>query len=191
MRIQEKQTKPFRYSVVTEVFSRPTADCLLEFLETTTQWKLTRKSFYEQYELSLNDTPLPSRANLLEGPELLKILETMRTIFDIEFEERVELVAHKMLPGQGIGIHNDSVPGWETHRLTVTMNREFRDENGGHLVFFNSFDGADVHRVFRPIHNCAVSFELVPNAFHAVSEVTKGTRYSLVYSFWSRSHALR
>src|SRR5262249_11584153 len=99
-------------------------------------------------------------------------------------EQKVEIVAHKMVAGNGIGLHNDSVPGWETHRLTVTLTRGWDDSKGGHLVFFRSQDATDVHCIFRPNHNCGVAFELVPNAFHAVSDVKSGVRYSIVFSFW-------
>ena len=96
---------------------------------------------------------------------------------------RVELVAHKLVEGQRIAIHNDFLVGGETHRLTVQLNRGLDDEDGGFFMLFNSFDAADVHRVLRPVSGTGIGFEIGPHSHHAVSRMHGGERYTLVYSF--------
>ena len=90
-----------------------------------------------------------------------------------------------MISGHGIGIHNDDPePGSETYRLVIQLNREFRDSYGGHLALFNSNNIQDIHRIVKPIHNSAIAFALLPHSWHAVSYVSEGERYSIVFSFW-------
>jgi hypothetical protein len=185
-RLLESSNTPFKYCVLAEVFSPFTADALLSSLEVARGWRLARKSFYEQYELSLRDPFFHEVVNLLKVDDIVGLIKDVEREFELNLERRLEIVAHRLLPGQGIGLHNDSVSGWETHRLTVTLNRGFEDRNGGHLVFFNSDNSKDIHRVFRPLHNSAVSFELTPRSFHAVSDVTGEVRHSIVFSFWRR-----
>jgi hypothetical protein len=175
---------PFRYSVFNNVLEEAVAFGFLHRLETSQLWRLARKSFYEQYEMILS--PETDVADGLVSPDLLiDLLNFMQSQFGTRLEKRVEIVAHKMIAGQGIGLHNDSVPGWESHRLTITLNRDFQDKDGGFLVFFNSENPSDILTVVRPAHNCGVAFELKPNAYHAVSEVSAGNRFSLVFSFWA------
>ena len=89
--------------------------------------------------------------------------------------------------GQRIRIHNDYIPGAETHRVLVQLNNGWADDNGGLLVFFNSDDPADIHRAFRPLHNSCVAFAISPSSYHAVSTIHGGERYTLVYSFYQKS----
>ena len=81
-------------------------------------------------------------------------------LFGIDLRHRVDITAHKLVPGQRIRIHNDFIPGAETHRLLMQFNRDWQDDNGGLLLFFNSADPADIHKIFRPVHNSAVGFAI-------------------------------
>ena len=185
-RVLESRNKPFKYCAFADVFSSQSADGLLASLESSDGWHLAEKPFYQQYELSLCDAFFDDVPKLITVDDVESAFKSVEQAFGISVQRRVEVVAHRMVAGQGIGLHNDSVPGWETHRLTVTLNRGFEDRNGGHLVFFNAHDPKDIHCVFRPIHNSAVAFELTPHSYHAVSEVTGGIRHSVVFSFWQR-----
>ncbi len=106
--------------------------------------------------------------------------------FGCRLTDRVDLVAHTLLPGQRIAIHNDYLVGEETHRLTVQLNRGLSDEDGGFFMLFNSLDAADLHRVLRPVSNTAIAFEISTKSHHAVSRLHGGERYTLVYSFHAR-----
>lgn len=180
-------SKPFQYCVSPEAFSDNVSSMLLEWLETDAPWKLVVTDFYEQYEFSFLDAQLPSPLTFLQKKSSFDTIRTkMEDIFQTALSERIDFNAHKLIPGQRIRLHNDFIPGQETHRLLIQLNRGWEDEQGGLLVFFNSPDPADVHKVFRPLHNSVVGFAISPNSNHAVSTVHGGERFTLVYSFYEK-----
>ncbi len=77
--------------------------------------------------------------------------------------------------------------GEATHRVLVQLNRGWRDDQGGFLMFFNSGDPADVHRVFSPTHDSVVGFAISEDSHHAVSTIHGGERFTLVFSFYGRN----
>ena len=159
---------------------------LLAWFESDAPWSLVETDFYEQYEFSLFDVALPFSLSSLVSPDSLACLRrTMQTAFRRRLAEKMGLVAHKLMPGQRIAIHNDYLIGEETHRLTMQINRGLQHEDGGFFMLFNSFDASDVHRVLRPIHRTAIGFEISPASHHAVSRLHGGERYTLVYSFYA------
>jgi hypothetical protein len=183
--IIETCKEPFSYSVAAEVYDEATCETLLRYLEHEAPWRLVRQSFYSQYELTFDKEMLSGVCDLLGPVQLRRIRRVIEESFQVQLEDRVEAVAHKMIKGQKIGIHNDFGAPWRTHRLVVQLNRGFEENPGGQLIFFNSHDSNDVHRAFPPVHNTAVAFALTSAAYHAVSEITEGVRYSIVYSFWA------
>jgi Rps23 Pro-64 3,4-dihydroxylase Tpa1-like proline 4-hydroxylase len=106
-------------------------------------------------------------------------------LFSVKLNSEVVLTAHKLIAGHTIRLHNDFVPERETHRLLIQFNREWQDENGGFLLFFNSPAPEDINRIIRPVHNSSVGFAISPKSNHAVSTVNNGERYTLVYSFYA------
>ena len=108
----------------------------------------------------------------------------VESTFNVKLTDRVDLTAHKLLPGQKIRIHNDFIPDAETHRVLIQLNSGWKDENGGILMLFNSDNASDIHRAFRPLHNSCVAFAISPQSFHAVSTIHASERYTLVYSFY-------
>lgn len=180
-------TEPFKYFVADEAFDRSVSLLLLEWLESHAPWKLVITDFYEQYEFNFLDVQLPSHLFFLQEQAALdEVKGRMERVFQVSLSARVDLSAHKLIPGQRIRLHNDFIPGQETHRLLIQLNRGWADEKGGLLIFFNSSNPADVHRLFLPVHNSAVGFAISPASNHAVSTVHDGERFTLVYSFYER-----
>ena len=131
-----------------------------------------------------------NRFSPLASPSNLSALRrSVATLFDVALDERVTLLAHKLIPGQRIAIHNDYLRGNETHRLTVQLTRGLRDGDGGLFVLFNSFDPNDIHRVIRPLGGSGLGFEIGENSNHAISRIHRGERYTLIYSFHAQLHA--
>ena len=183
----EFHATPFRYFLARHCFSPDLEPTLLEWFETGAPWRLVETDFYEQYEFSMFDAALPENVSLLAAPEgLAAFRSAMGALFDVELDDRVDLVAHRLMPGQRIALHNDYLTGKETHRLTVQLNRGLRDEDGGFFMLFNSKDPNDIHRIVRPVSGSAIGFEIGENSNHAVSLLHGGERYTLVYSFRSR-----
>ena len=177
---------PFRYFLARRCLELELELALLDWFETCAPWRLVSTDFYDQYVFSLLDVALPDRVSgLISSDNLASLRHEMRMIFDVCFDSRVMLVAHKLVAGQRIGIHNDYLVGEETHRLTVQLNRGLRDEDGGLFMLFNSFDPKDIHRIIRTVTGSGIGFEISESSNHAVSRLNNGERYTLVYSFYA------
>jgi Rps23 Pro-64 3,4-dihydroxylase Tpa1-like proline 4-hydroxylase len=178
---------PFQYIVCPEVLDPDAGRTVLEWFESDTPWKLVEADFYEQFEFSLWEVQLPTRLSFLrEHAFLAAIKKRMAELFGVHLCHRVDITAHRLVPGQRICIHNDFIPGAETHRLLMQFNRRWQDDNGGLLLLFNSADPADIHKIFRPVHNSAVGFAITATSYHAVSTIHTGERFTLVYSFYEQ-----
>lgn len=183
----EIQTNPFQYFVLPKAFYQEQSESILSWFETEAPWKLVETDFYEQYEFDFFNVKVPEQLLFLKEISLLDYLtQKVEHIFEVKLKDQIDLTAHKLLPGQRIRLHNDYIEGQETHRILIQLNRNWKDENGGFLLFFNSSDPADVHRIFRPIHNSSVGFAISPKSNHAVSTIHGGERYTLVYSFYAK-----
>jgi hypothetical protein len=89
-----------------------------------------------------------------------------------------------MFPGQQTYIHTDKVEH-ETHRVVVPLNRGRAADSGGNLVLLSGSRPADISVVFKQTSNSAVGFALDPTSFHAVGRVKAGTRFTIIYTFFS------
>lgn len=183
----ELRDSPFRYFLARRCLVSDIEQALLEWFETDAPWQLVGTDFYEQYEFRMLDVVLPESVSQLTSPDNFSALRReMEEIFDVEFDDRIMLVAHKLVPGQRIAIHNDYLVDKETHRLTIQLNRGLRDEDGGLFMLFNSFEPSDIHRIIRPVCGSVIGFEIGENSHHAVSLLHGGERYTLVYSFYAK-----
>ncbi|AEH89913.1 cyclophane-containing peptide 2OG-Fe(II) oxygenase YhhC [Mesorhizobium opportunistum] len=178
--------KPFRYFVAERCCTPDIEAALLDWFETTAPWKLVETDFYEQFEFDMRDADIPAAIAVLIAPATLDTLrQKIEDALDTRLSPDVQLVAHRLDPGQRIAIHNDLREGGETHRFTVQLNRGLSDEDGGFFMLFNSDDANDVHRILRPISGTAIGFAISSNSHHAVSRVHGGVRFTLVYSFYA------
>ena len=159
------------------------AEEILGWFERDAPWNHVQTDFYEQYEFSCHDATGDQAAWLTDKPLLDALRDTLANVFGCELCEDVTVVAHKLVGGHRIGIHNDFIPGQETHRFVVQLNRGLDDEAGGFLMLFGGEDPADVKRVLRPRSLSGFAFEISDRSYHAVSAVHSSIRYSVVYSF--------
>lgn len=179
------QSTPFPYYISEEALTKEAGDSLLDWFGSDAPWQLVETEFYEQYEFSFFSVDLPSIiAAIIDKPNLERVKGLVQDEFGVLLLDRMDVTAHKLLPGQRIRLHNDYIPDAETHRVLVQLNRGWDDGNGGLLMFFNSNDPADIHRVLRPSHNSCVAFEISPDSNHAVTTIHGGERFTLVYSFY-------
>jgi Rps23 Pro-64 3,4-dihydroxylase Tpa1-like proline 4-hydroxylase len=180
-------SEPFLYAVSPRAFNDEISFDILNWLETEAPWKLVETDFYEQYEFSFVDARTPDHLTFLRDEMFLDTLRVeVQKLLGVRLVSRIDATAHRLMPGQRIRIHNDFLPGDETHRLLIQLNRDWRNEDGGFLMFFNSPDPAEVHKVFRPMHNSTVAFAISPDSYHAVTTISGGERYTLVYSFYAK-----
>ena len=177
--------KPFPHFTALEVLPVDRDLLLLEWLEKYVGWKKVTTDFYEQYEFNLRKVTIPFELMFLTDELFLDSLKTnLAKFFEVEFSKQVDVTAHKLIAGQQIGIHNDYIPSEETHRLLIQLNRDWTHEDGGMLIFYNSENIDDVYKRFFPVHNSAVGFAISENSYHAVENINKNERFTLVYSFY-------
>jgi hypothetical protein len=181
------QPDPFAHVAIDHCLEDVDAAALLAWFEDAAPWRLVETDFYEQYEFSLLHVALPTAAiaRLFSRVALDDLCAQIETTFATPLTRRVDAVAHKLLPGQRIAIHNDFLEEGETHRLTIQLNRGLRDDDGGYFMLFNSFDAADVHSIYAPVSGNAIAFAIGPGSHHAVSKMHGGERYTIVFSFYA------
>jgi hypothetical protein len=180
--------QPYPHLVVPEALPAPLADPFLAWLEIAAPWKLTRETFYEQYEFSLLDVELPEA---LAPVAAVATVESVRRQMEHHFQAKlrgpVEVIVHRLVPGQTIKIHNDHRPGGETHRLLVQLNRGWAESDGGLLLLFSDPRPEAIRRAICPVHRSAFAFAISELSYHAVATVHAGERFTLVYSFSDES----
>jgi Rps23 Pro-64 3,4-dihydroxylase Tpa1-like proline 4-hydroxylase len=174
---------PFAHFVAFGVFPNRVSVAVLRQLEQYTAWKRVSTDFYDQYESKLgeggNADPLSS---VCSQQFLGSVKLQLASIFGVSFREQVDVTIHKLIAGQYIELHNDYIPGDETHRLIVQLNRGWTQENGGETLLYSSSSPCDVFDRLPPIHNSAVGFEISPRSYHGVRPIERGERYSLIFS---------
>ena len=157
----------------------------IDWLEADAPWKLTKTDFYEQYEFSLLHASLaPTIRRLACTETLTAIRRRMSGHFRQPLSERVDVTAHKLVPEQTIRIHNDFIPGGESHRLLLQLNRGWESSHGGYLMFFSGPEPETVCKVVEPRHGSVQAFAISLGSYHAVSTVHGGERFTVVYSFY-------
>ena len=184
----------------TRPFAHSTGHCTLpgngeewiSWLEHDAPWKFTATDFYEQYEFSLLHVTVPPVAERLACPETLdSIRGWMVRQFGQPLSERVDVTAHKLIAGQTIRIHNDYLPVGESHRLLLQLNRSWKPECGGYLMFFGGPEPESVGKVIEPRHGSVQAFAISPRSYHGVSTVHQGERFTVVYSFHEERGSVR
>lgn len=174
---------PFRYATFGRCLDPQVAERLIVWFESAAPWNHVETDFYEQHEFSCWDSAAPEATSLTSEDLLGPLRAEMTRLFGCRFRNEVSVVAHRLVPGHRIGIHNDYLPGQETHRFVVQLNRGLSDADGGFFMLFNSSDAADVHKVMRPASLSGFAFEISPRSYHAISQMHGNVRYSIVYSF--------
>lgn len=156
----------------------------LDWLEHEAPWKLTVTEFYEQFEFSLLHASLGTSLKCLVAPETLSALKLeMTKYFGEPLSERVDVTAHKLVSRQTIRLHNDFIPGGESHRLLLQLNEGWQPDHGGYLMFFHGPEPETASNVIEPVSGSVQAFAISPHSYHAVSTVHAEKRFTIVYSF--------
>ena len=151
-------------------------------------WQRVNAHFYNQFEFSLHEITIPNNVTKFISSEFTSILKDfVQQSFGAHCSDKIDIVAHKLTPGDSIGIHNDFIPNQESHRILFHFNRDWEEKNGGYFMIFKDCNPENVFKVLPPIHGTVQGFEISKNSFHAVSKVHHGTRYTLIYSFYRKN----
>ena len=177
---------PFPHFSSTSVLNDGFESKIYDWFQKIDEWQLVETDFYEQYEFSLLSINLPDDVKCLNEPQFLNLIKTkFAEVFNASEFELVDVVAHKLVNSQHIGVHNDYINGDETHRLVLHFNPDWKEEYGGYLLLFNSSNANEISKVVSPLNNSAFGFEISKRSHHAVSKIYNFIRYSLVYTFKS------
>jgi Rps23 Pro-64 3,4-dihydroxylase Tpa1-like proline 4-hydroxylase len=181
-------TQPFQHFILSDFYETDFAGRLSDWLLAGATWRRAVHHFYDQFELSFRDAeaiPDNISARLLSDLALGNVKTLAEELFQVRLRPNIALSAHKLVDGQGIGIHTDNAPHAETHRIVVQLSRDWKDVYGGQLVFFGSGDIEDVKTVFKHAFNTAIAFPLDAVSYHAVTDVSDAERLTVIYGFWS------
>lgn len=191
----ETYDSPFRFFQVQEVLSPNFAEELLKWFETTNNFIMNNKSYFKNatFHVSSNNVPM-SLQHLVTKENMFCIKKKVEEIFDVKFQDRFIISVHRYLPGEGTLIHNDILEEGSrdehffTHRFLVYLNRSWEKSDGGVLGIFNSNNPESLEKLIEPLHNTAVGLAFTRKSWHAVSAVSKGTRYALHFNFVSEDN---
>ena len=178
------EQSPFPHFTSNSVLSAEKISEVFNWFKDTRIWNLVETDFYEQYEFSLLHTDLPENMKcLISEQSLFYIEQKYIKEFKVNSLKLVDVVAHKLVNDQRIGIHNDFINGEETHRMVLHINPYWQEDNGGLLLLFKSNKAEDMVKIIKPIDNTAFGFEISRQSHHAVSKIYDFTRYTIVYTF--------
>ena len=176
---------PFPHALQELAISETDSQVILNWFETSAPWRLKVAEFYQQYEFSFHDEQLPEQiAEIFSETAVSALRNNIEGLFDVKLSDRVDITAHKLISSQVIKIHNDFIPGQESHRVLIQLNRGWAEKNGGILMLFGDNNSESLHSAFLPLHNTAFSFEISPYSFHAVSTINSGERFTVLFSFY-------
>jgi hypothetical protein len=177
---------PFPHFIASRFYTDDFAETLLQWLEAAT-WQLKETILFEQYQLGFSDFVHCSEIKgLWDATVLRRVRDTASRAFDAPLSDRINISAHKLLPGQFGGIHTDNVAG-ETHRLVVQLNRGRTGDSGGNLVFLTGPSPNDLAIAFKQISNSVAGFRLGERSYHAITRVRTGVRFTIIYTFLSEA----
>ena len=181
------------YRAIDELLPLRQADAIRQKVLEETAWKLHKEWFFSQYDCSWVRREF-------DRPPLGHLTASLQALYQagarmIEAELNAvpggcfTIVAHRMVEGQQIGIHNDSPEGGrgrtENCRLLFYVDPSFEDSVGGHLLLFKNRVPGEIEAAFRPHFNSAVLMQLSEASFHAIGRIRTGVRYSVVVSYWA------
>ncbi len=182
-----KHDAPFPHFRVPAILSERAGASLLQWFDDSAPWQLKIADFYEQREFSLLAHALPAEFGTLVSERVTgPIARQFRDLLGAPELEIVDVVAHRMIRGQTIRIHNDYIGGEESHRCVIQLNKGWSAGQGGLFMMFASDDPATVTDVLLPTHRSAFGFEISERSHHAVSKIHDGDRDTLVYSYRKR-----
>ena len=176
---------PFWHARSDGVLAPELASAMLNWLEQIDAWKSNDGGFYAAGETALSGRDCPAPLSPLLDEHGMKGLEDgAGRLFGTAVRRHGPVVAHRMTPGHGVGIHTDRpAPGEETHRVVVFLTRERALTTGGHFLLLEGPNPENARAILPLRNNTGIGFVLSGNSYHAVTIVGEGVRFSLVLSF--------
>jgi hypothetical protein len=179
--------EPYPHFECADFLDPDTADALLSWLEAR-KWLELGIEEYEGYsDVPLSASNLPEACSGLVAPDfLVQLRQLMLRFFRIDSTGNVRVTAHRIRTGGSLSAHSDVSHIRFTHRLLVQLNRGWTGGNGGLLCLYDGSPHAHQPpcKFVAPVHRSAFAFEVSERAFHSVTPVLRGQRYTLSYTFY-------
>ncbi|MFO1397404.1 MAG: 2OG-Fe(II) oxygenase family protein [Burkholderiales bacterium] len=168
-------------AAIANVFSDSFYGQLVQGLASIT-WSEAVQEFYRQREADLRG--ITCYDELFNEYTRAVIAGAVGRFFGMPISPDFDVAAHKMIPGDFIGVHTDANTFRETHRMTITLNDNWSVDEGGVLLALNGGDLRSIRDAWLPTANNGFLFEVSERSFHAVTPVIgKRPRYSLILTF--------
>lgn len=185
----EVSLDPFSHFTVPACMDARAAELLLGWFETAAPWRHRGEDdFYDCFDVNFRTITVPPGLDFLVGdPFLAGVRRAFESLLGAKLGAKMDVTAHKLVPGYRVGVHSDFGPIKQTYRFLVQLNRGFTVDNGGILMLFDEESPQETsnnHRYYLPRHQSAVGFEISERSFHAVSTVRTGERYTFCVSFY-------
>ncbi len=143
---------------------------------------------WEEHASSLYDGAMSDVSEGLDAELRSALVARMSELLGLPLDERVQVSAQRMQPGEDVRVHTDQpLLGYETARLVVQLNHDWRPEQGGALSLHTDDLGPPRGAPLLPRYNSAIAFALTDTSFHSVSR-TERARRSVVFYFWHRAN---
>lgn len=160
------------------VFTKEECDYVISYWNSQDDWKLS--CFYNMYNIA------GTKPHTKEGGQALRKFQlASQDLAEKVFKrplKSLSLSSHMWKPGAFAADHADNAEldgtpnAWIENKL-VTMIYLNDDFEGGHLTF------RDHKLAFKPQTGSVIVFDVGINNVHAVTEVTSGTRYTMMGSY--------
>lgn len=173
---------PFEHCVMNEILSDAEEANILAAFEFETRWQRREEHFYTHSSIDLSQIKPSPVYTPLCGRERLSLLRMIiGKVFHTICSKEVRVWAHRLAPGDGIGIHNDNCES--EIRLVLQINRRWDPNFGGLSVLLSKKEKHTLEKIYVPKSNSAIAFATTKSSYHAVTEVMEGERFSVVYVF--------
>src|SRR5690606_27130901 len=132
---------PFPHFVAGQPFTPDVAAATYAWLDGRAPWRRHGRYFFDPFGFDVLSEDLPPLIwQGVASPATLRFFRRrVEALFSVSLANVFSIAGHRLVPGQGIGVHNDGPKrGDETHRMVVHLGPTLGDSSGGHLLFFNS-----------------------------------------------------
>lgn len=156
-------------------------------------WQRVRRDFYSQEEIPLSRLPInavpPTISKILVAAINPTVADTASRLSVNGSQLRlVSVVAHRLLDGDHIDVHNDANPYGEELRLTWMLGSPPR--HGGGFAVHECDDGDRIAKLIQFRTDAWVCFRISGDSFHSVPTVggsPEHGRLSIIFTWGSQA----
>ncbi len=187
------ERSPFAHMYTRQMLDLASQESLLSWFEQEAKWaQRSQPGFYDTLDTQVSQETLTPELRWLCGQQWVHGLrDVLSTKLQIPLGDRASVMAFKMIAGYRMGIHTDYGPLGQICRIFFHLNRGWDSRDGGWLMLFaeeKPLDGR-CQRIVLPESGGAFAFHVSERSFHAVSPVERGDRFTLSYSFYTKTPA--